>query len=444
MNGEQKPTIVPRGREHPHLRALDALTCNYPGWNDDKAAAEQSFFRAEGIERKIELMKRKQRVHDGDRSHPELVQLDALRCNYPGWNVDKATGEKHHFECPILVPSLVKTMRRKQKLHQGNRSHPDLVKLDQLKCTYPDWQKDKAAVERAYTDYPILLSQSVEKLIKKQKLHEGNTSHPDLVKLNRIKCTYPGWQKDKTEAEVFFTDNPSAFPQSMEKMRKKQRVHEGHRSHPDLVKLDSLKCNFPGWLQDKARGEKHHYECPILLPSLMETMRRKQRLQEGNRSDSELKQLDAITCTYPEWQNDKAEAERTYCDHPILFPQKMDMMRRKQTAHEGSAACPIAISGGCCCSSSSAVTARRPAKKRRPNVESRMPREDTSSKCVVCLTSEKTHVVQPCGHHCVCAPCSAWALDQQKCPVCRHTITSSTPATAANQKARDAMVDLTK
>jgi len=122
-------------------------------------------------------------------------------------------------------------------------------------------------------------------------------------------------------------------------------------------------------------------------------------------------------------------------------PPKMEGMRWKQQMYEGSASCPITVFGDAVGGNS---VARRPAKKRRLNVESRMPKEDTSSKCVVCLASEKSHLFHPCGHHCVCAHCSVWALEQGKCPFCRQTITSSTKANAANRKVYDSMVDLTK
>ena len=42
-----------------------------------------------------------------------------------------------------------------------------------------------------------------------------------------------------------------------------------------------------------------------------------------------------------------------------------------------------------------------------------------SFECVVCMDEEKTHVILPCGHYCVCAKCLA-TLTQ--CPVCRKEI----------------------
>ena len=40
--------------------------------------------------------------------------------------------------------------------------------------------------------------------------------------------------------------------------------------------------------------------------------------------------------------------------------------------------------------------------------------------CVVCLVSDKTHVLIPCGHRCVCAVCAhVVTREDLKCPVCR-------------------------
>ena len=45
-----------------------------------------------------------------------------------------------------------------------------------------------------------------------------------------------------------------------------------------------------------------------------------------------------------------------------------------------------------------------------------------SEACVVCLDEAKTHILAPCGHQCVCGPCSE-RLVQGHCPVCRAAVT---------------------
>lgn len=59
-----------------------------------------------------------------------------------------------------------------------------------------------------------------------------------------------------------------------------------------------------------------------------------------------------------------------------------------------------------------AVFARHKAEK-QPNV-------DTDNTCVVCLDMTPTHIVVPCGHHCLCAGCASMKLDS--CPMCKGSI----------------------
>ena len=47
-------------------------------------------------------------------------------------------------------------------------------------------------------------------------------------------------------------------------------------------------------------------------------------------------------------------------------------------------------------------------------------------RCVVCMDRNSTHIVVPCGHHCICALCSSKmkANHEQRCPICRQTFVS--------------------
>ena len=42
--------------------------------------------------------------------------------------------------------------------------------------------------------------------------------------------------------------------------------------------------------------------------------------------------------------------------------------------------------------------------------------------CVVCLDEDKSHILIPCGHQCVCGPCGE-RLAQNPCPICRRAVT---------------------
>ena len=39
--------------------------------------------------------------------------------------------------------------------------------------------------------------------------------------------------------------------------------------------------------------------------------------------------------------------------------------------------------------------------------------------CIVCFAGEKSHLAAPCGHQCVCGPCSS---KMESCPYCRAPV----------------------
>jgi len=60
----------------------------------------------------------------GNRSHPQLVVFDALQCSYRGWQKDMAETETMHLSCTDRFDTFVCAMKEKQRIYEGNRSHP--------------------------------------------------------------------------------------------------------------------------------------------------------------------------------------------------------------------------------------------------------------------------------------------------------------------------------
>ena len=122
-------------------------TLTFPGWRRvaretrrhyiDKRPASDSLLvkgKLQLVSDGLETMKLKQRLHDGDRSHPCVVALDETKASlsYPGWRSDAAQAEMVS-RCPYLMfpdwdlrdPSLighmefsVMEMKRKQEYHE--------------------------------------------------------------------------------------------------------------------------------------------------------------------------------------------------------------------------------------------------------------------------------------------------------------------------------------
>ena len=70
-------------------------------------------------------MELKQRLHDGDRSHPRVVALDETKVDlsYPGWRSDAAQAEMASLilcqSLPDQLESTVAEMKRKQEYHEA-------------------------------------------------------------------------------------------------------------------------------------------------------------------------------------------------------------------------------------------------------------------------------------------------------------------------------------
>jgi hypothetical protein len=104
--------------------ATQGLT--YPGREHDVRVAELNwiygFSSANELKRTVERMRRKQRLHEGDRSDALLQVLDGATqgLTYPGWERDVQAAELNWifgFSSAKELKRTVERMRRKQRLH---------------------------------------------------------------------------------------------------------------------------------------------------------------------------------------------------------------------------------------------------------------------------------------------------------------------------------------
>ena len=54
--------------------------------------------------------------------------------------------------------------------------------------------------------------------------------------------------------------------------------------------------------------------------------------------------------------------------------------------------------------------------------ESEQEKRRVDEECVVCIDSERTHALLPCGHKCICTHC---ASNMKNCPICRTRVVST-------------------
>eukprot|EP00588_Corethron_pennatum_P020549 CAMPEP_0194311376 /NCGR_PEP_ID=MMETSP0171-20130528/8316_1 /TAXON_ID=218684 /ORGANISM="Corethron pennatum, Strain L29A3" /LENGTH=436 /DNA_ID=CAMNT_0039065425 /DNA_START=122 /DNA_END=1432 /DNA_ORIENTATION=- len=428
-------------------------------------------------------------IKEGDRSHPELTELDALVLTYPRWEEDFETAEAAHLKKRIWpnFKSSLHTLRAKQCLHDGDRSHPRLVALDALAYTYPDFAADFQHALQSHLDTSYMSAEwdwtfndLLETMHKKQLRAEHDRSHPELAALDALVLTFPGWEKgvDAAEAAHFQEIRWPNFRCSMHMLRQKQCLHVGDRSHPRLVALDALVYTYPDFEEDLRQAKRHHIETSYSaewddsFTDLLETMHKKQMRVDHDRSHPELAMLEALVLAYLGWEEDVGTAEAAHFKQ-IRWPNfrcSMHIMREKQCIHDGDRSHPRLMALDALAytypdfeedlqhakqhhlktsysaewddtftdlldtmkkkqiiSRGALRPVRDPASPHRDDAHpAAAPVVPDLGLCTICLGAPKTHAFVPCGHVCACAACSKVLMARKtRCPFCRGKIVQS-------------------
>ena len=234
--------------------------------------------------------------------------------------------------------------------------------------SYKDWRHDADAIERMHIDYPSWVPDALSTMRRKQQLHTGDRSHRYIRKLDALTptLTYSAWEEDARELEwpqpkgsrmglgTFFAlcVRGEDIDAGLERMRRKQDIVCG-RSHKNLRKLDEISAylervpaaKYKDWQLDADAIEHLYIECPHSVSAALRTMLRKQQLQIGDRSHQYIRKLDALipTLTYSGWEGDVSELEWPQAGLSGLslsvttrdFDTKLERMRRKQDSVGG-------------------------------------------------------------------------------------------------------------
>eukprot|EP00590_Aulacoseira_subarctica_P005855 CAMPEP_0172436590 /NCGR_PEP_ID=MMETSP1064-20121228/71806_1 /TAXON_ID=202472 /ORGANISM="Aulacoseira subarctica , Strain CCAP 1002/5" /LENGTH=436 /DNA_ID=CAMNT_0013185005 /DNA_START=19 /DNA_END=1330 /DNA_ORIENTATION=- len=285
------------------LVMLDSFQFTYPKWHGDKLDAELAYIKTPPLaKKKIECMKRKQELFSQNRSSAEIMELDSLRLTYDGHENDTTEAERLYVEYPTLFNVKIETMKRKQLLSygfvNGNDSHDGRAGLSP---PYNDGhENDTTEAERLYVEYPTLFNVKIETMKRKQLLSygfvNGNDSHDgsctqqltriplerdlseQLSILNNLTFTYSDADSDRKEAEKLLLNYPLLFQKKLNAMNRKQRLHVGDRSHPQVIAIDSLAFTYHGWEQDLETVMRCHCEFPAIFDSKLRAMNKKQEM----------------------------------------------------------------------------------------------------------------------------------------------------------------------
>lgn len=434
------------------------ISLTYPGYEDDKALAEKIYAEypnRERFEQKVAAMKHKQRLFEGDRSHPDVQLLDNTTFTYKGWEADKDEAERRLTgDCTVLqlgsYKSLLLRMKKTEALYSNRGSIDCLQELDSIDFSYPGWQIDKTNAEKIFTDYPTThrFQEKVTTMKNKQRLYNGDRSHPVIVALDETIFTYPEWEEDRKEAEKRHCGDCTLFQLGVscnflyDKMVKKQRMHENREHVAVLKELDSIDFSYPGWEKDKQVAEQYFAEFSTTdrFYDKVTAMKNKQRLYNGDQSHPEIAALDSIQFTYEGWEEDKVEAVRRHTgDCTVLqlgsFDVILEKMKKRQGLNDNRTTVEdlVGLDAMLPCTSDSCskksspmgpITASLAANIDIAAGDWEQPLSKRDRLCVVCLDHEPSFAFIPCGHLCICSGCvsefdSSTEGRDLNCPICR-------------------------
>ena len=109
----------------------------------------------------------------------------------------------------------------------------DILRVERT-LTFPGWRRVACETRHDYIQYPYSASDGLKTMKLKQRLHDGDRSHPSIVALDETKASlsYPGWRSDAAKAEMvwgfdmFCRYLPEDIDKSVATMKRKQECHE--------------------------------------------------------------------------------------------------------------------------------------------------------------------------------------------------------------------------
>ncbi|KAL7491145.1 hypothetical protein ACHAWT_000592 [Skeletonema menzelii] len=413
----------------------------------------------------------------GDRSHPKLKLVDALKqeLTYDGHKNDLRLMEQAHFDgVSVRFDRIHHRVREREKMSKGDRSHPNLVRLDKLmtNVTYDGWNDDLRAAEKKHLDRPRHFDSVLKEIERKQKISVGDRSDEELKFLDSLDLSYPGWKQDRQEAlQQYIRGHHSIFSRMKFSMAERQRMHNGDRSHPRLVALDSLQLTYPGREEDVKMYEKSHTCSGIggFESSGESTARKEIEILKGKQKSyccgvddlswmvPDQRTIVTTQWTFPGWKQAVQKVRGRTSTH---FGDALEHFQVRQMLHDDAYSHHLLIELKSMklsypsweedfANTKSELKhsfawkdklqrnmermrkkqtiydgyVRSLKKESKPKSLAEWKDEEKTgvTECVVCWEAPRTHVFVPCGHISVCKSCSSRLMESKKvCPTCNH------------------------
>jgi len=412
-------------RSDPTLKLIDEEikpSLTYDGHEADVKGLEDTFFEdgdasymfGEMLFRIIE----RQSTHEGHRSHPRLVKLDALKdtLTYDGWEGDFGKAEREHLQnrSDYSFDTAFDSITRKQAMHDGDRSHEELVLLDSLNVSYPGWEAEMEEEIEAHRSGLMCISRATYTFAERQRVYDGDRSHPRLCLLDAtaLDLTYLGHEEEVANVEELHMtefwlkdDVCDEFRALLRNLTRKQSEVEGTpvdmSSYPPIQRqIVETPWTYPGWEEDVENVHTISNVC--LYGGYLEKSQLRQMIHDNNYSQhSALITLNELRLAYPGWEEDVDKTKEMLRNEGYSickgdFKEKIQGMKNKQMVFKGHLQ----------------LNQKRSAEK------------GDFGHCKICWEAPNTHIFVPCGHMCVCLQCSHRVMSRnRKCPVCKQSVT---------------------
>lgn len=293
---------------HVGIKRLQQQKFTYNGYEQDKKEAFSLFFRCRDslANDMVEGMIMKEKISKGEREDEVLQQLDGLKLNYIGWTEDKIEVERtlsrgylrKHAKVDAL--NMIKGLRRKQDLYDDKCTHSGILKLINSKFTYDGWNKDREETLMLFFQGKDKTGEELLRAMgQKEKIHGGDRSDDILILLDSLHFSYLGHDEDKKEVEKTLSrsylrnHSRSSAMKLIEGMKRKQAIHDGSCFHVGINELNSNKYDYPEFECDKVEAMKLFLSGSDSLGSdVLRSIREKQRIHSGDRSNRVLRTLD--------------------------------------------------------------------------------------------------------------------------------------------------------
>lgn len=343
-----------------------------------------------GMERVLSQIEFKQKLFQGNRSDPFLVELDSYTFTYPGWESDKddieTTLANSTRGCVQFdVRRMLKGMENRQKVFEEEGCHPGLNILHSDVFSYATFKRDKrVALELYETGNDTAFEQLLKRIQFKQRVEDGDRSHPLLTIIDNADdfgFTYPNWSKDLQSVEETLLHSVNSFAEFDARrlykgMENKQRLYSGLDIHPGVAILNSGVFSYSGFKRDKKDAiNEYRAGYDSAFEKRLDRIQEKQKMQDGDRSSPVLRTLDRTSASSPKYQVAPSKM-------PSLSPEKKDVQLRKEKAPR-----------------------KEPVIEKTVVVEKQIERF-VPDDCVICLESPRTHIFCGCGHLVLCNMCA--------------------------------------